>query len=306
MGFSQRLFDALQARSSALVVGIDPHLQWLPGPAPRTLDEAGERVVRYFTRVIELVADDVIAVKLQLACFEALGVPGWTAYQQLIAVARAHGLLVIADAKRGDIGSTATAYARAHLASELLPGVANPLRADALTVNPLLGSDSLAPLLDVARAEQAGLFCLVKTSNPGSSEIQDLKLSSGEPLYQRLADIVAAWGAQDRDESGYSLVGAVTGATHPALANVLRSRLANVPLLLPGIGAQGASPADLASWFDRDGLGAIVPAARAIAFAWREGPYATTETHWESAVSTAARSLRESIERVRRSSQSKD
>ncbi len=270
----------MREKNSAVVAGIDPHLDRLPGPPPSSIEEAAERVVLYFSRVIELVAEQVVAVKPQAAFFEALGTPGWLAYQQLIDYARQQGLLVIADVKRGDIGSTSAAYARAHLTD-----VAQQ-QADAVTINPYLGSDGIRPFVEVAAQEGGGLFVLVKTSNPSSAEFQD-------QIYQQVGRRVVEWGAELIGDCGYSAVGAVVGATQPQVTTELRSLLDRVPILLPGYGAQGADAEQLRGWFDPDGLGAVVPASRSLSFGW------TDETRWEQQVASAASEMRQAINSVR-------
>jgi orotidine-5'-phosphate decarboxylase len=200
-----------------------------------------------------------VAVKMQIAYFEALGAAGYRLYEDLVGPCRDSGLLVIADVKRGDIGSTAEAYAQAHLEKA---GV------DAVTVNPYLGSDSLEPFLLRVREQSKGIFVLVKTSNPSSAEIQDLELASGGPLYARIASLVNEWGRGTDGGSGYRSVGAVIGGTHPREASMLRDRMRGVPLLVPGYGAQGATARDLAGLFDEAGTGAVVNSSRAILYAY--------------------------------------
>jgi len=278
--FADRLFDAVRQKDSVVVAGLDPHLDRLPGPEAGSIEQAAEQVVQFFGRLIELVAEHVVAVKPQAAFFEALGLPGWQAYQLLLTKAREHGLLVIGDIKRGDIGSTSAAYARAHLSD------AAGQRSDAVTVNPYLGTDGIAPFVEVAAAEGGGLFVLVKTSNPSSAEFQD-------QIYQQVAAKVVEWGKGLVGQCGYSAVGAVVGATHPELTGQLRSLLPGVPILLPGYGAQGAGAEQLRGWFDDEGLGAVVPASRSLAFGW------TDESDWEDAVAAAAIEMKQAINRVR-------
>ena len=204
-----------------------------------------------------------MAVKPQLACFERLGAAGWAALEATCDAARGAGLLVIADGKRGDIPVTAAAYAQALLGSTPTPfGDVDGLGADAVTVNPLLGEDALAPLLDAARATGAGLFVLVRTSNPGATDVQDVETAGGGPLWERLARIVdrlAPPGAELSD------VGAVTGATVPEHLVRLRELMPRAPFLLPGVGAQGGRVEDLAPAFVPGPGGGLVTAARSIA-----------------------------------------
>ena len=224
-----------------------------------------------------------MAVKPQLAFFEALGADGMRALEEVCAYARQAGLLVIADGKRGDIGSTARAYAAAYLEG-------SPPLADALTVNPYLGRDSLEPLLGACRRHGAGVFCLVKTSNEGG-EIQDLKLSDGLPLWQHVAKLVAEWGEDLVGERGLSSVGAVVGATHPRAVGEARRLLPQSILLLPGVGAQGASPGDVARAFTSGPASALVAASRSVIYAFRSA----AETDWRSAAAAEAARLKSEI-----------
>jgi orotidine-5'-phosphate decarboxylase len=212
-------------------------------------------------------------VKLQVACFERLGAPGWAALQEVVERARAQGLLVIADAKRGDIDVTAAAYAQAFFGETPTPfGRVPGLGADALTVNPLLGADSLGPLLEGARANAAGLFVLVRTSNPGAADVQDLSLAGGGSVSERLAAIVAELGASGIGSAGLSDVGAVVGATVPDRLELLRERMPHAVFLLPGVGAQGGKVEDLAAAFAPGPAGGLIAVSRGIVNAHeREG-----------------------------------
>ena len=209
-----------------------------------------------------------VAVKLQLACFERLGGPGWEALERTAALARDHGLLVIADGKRGDVPVTARAYAQALVGETPGPYGAVPgLGADAFTANPLLGRDALAPLIEAAQAAAAGCFVLVRTSNPGAAELQD----AGEPpLHERLAALVTDLGEHATGDCGLSLVGAVTGATEPGLLARLRELMPRAVFLLPGVGAQGGRVADLAPAFAPHPAAGLVAASRSIVDAHRE------------------------------------
>ena len=212
-----------------------------------------------------------MAVKPQLACFERLGAAGWTALGRTVERAHAEGLLVIADAKRGDISVSATAYAQALLGTTSTPfGDVEGLGADAVTVNPLLGRDALAPFLDVAGASGGGLFVLVRTSNPGAADVQDLELSTGGRVWERLAGLVADAGATRVGESGLSDVGAVVGATEPAHLARARELMPAAVFLLPGVGAQGGKVEDLAPAFSPGPASALVTASRGIVDAYRE------------------------------------
>jgi orotidine-5'-phosphate decarboxylase len=223
---------------------------------------AAEAVADHCRAAIVAAGPACVAVKLQLACFERLGAPGWEALERTAAVARDHGLLVLADGKRGDVPVTARAYAQALVGETDTPfGPVAGLGADAFTANPLLGRDSLAPLVEAAAAAGAGCFLLVRTSNPGAAEIQD---EGNPPLHERLAALTASIGEAHVGECGLSLVGAVTGATQPGLLGRLRELMPRAVFLLPGVGAQGGKVEDLAAAFEPHPAAGLVTASRSI------------------------------------------
>jgi orotidine-5'-phosphate decarboxylase len=275
-GFGERLTGRVAERSSQLVLGLDPDPArlWpraveLAGGADRTAASRAARAVAvHCTLAIESTADHCVAVKLQVACFERLGAPGWAALREVAARAREHDLLVIADAKRGDIGVTAAAYAQAYFGTMQTPfGDVPSLGADALTVNPLLGADSLAPLVSAARAAGGGLFVLVRTSNPGAADVQELRLAGGDSVSDRLAALVAQLGAASvgaEEGGGVADIGAVVGATAPERVAQMRALMPHAPFLLPGVGAQGGKVQDLAAAFAPGPAGGLVSASRGI------------------------------------------
>jgi orotidine-5'-phosphate decarboxylase len=295
--FADRLIGAVRRCNTPLVVGIDPHLELLPPPFDRDVSRgdfsAIARHVSTFSKaVIDVVAGLVPAVKPQAAFFEALGAPGMVALAEVIDHARDRGLLVVLDAKRGDIGSTAEAYAKAWLG----PKPESAWGCDALTVNPWLGDDSLQPFVKRARATGSGLFILVKTSNPGSRTFQELA-SGDQPLYRHVGEWVQSVARETVGKSGYGIAGAVVGATHPQQLAELRRTMPNTLFLVPGYGAQGAGAADVIGAFDARGEGAIINSSRAILFASRQPRYASART-WESAVEAAARDTIEELASV--------
>jgi orotidine-5'-phosphate decarboxylase len=280
--------EAVERKRSQLVVGLDPGLDLLPieirGEAHLGPDHAAEAVARFCRGIVDAVAPYAVGVKPQLAFFEALGSDGIRALEGVCDYARSAGLLVIADAKRGDIGSTARAYASAYLEPR---GNAPPL-GDALTVNPYLGRDSVEPFLSACRRDGGGIFVLVKTSNAGGAEVQDLVLSDGRKVWQHVAELVRDWGEELVGERGLSSVGAVVGATFPREVAEARRLLPQSVLLIPGIGAQGGSPADVARAFTSGPASALVAVSRAVIYAYRAGG------EWRSAASLeAARLARE-------------
>jgi len=271
--FADRLNAAILAKQSQVCVGLDPRLDKMPASLvdryraePRKgcgcgRNEIGECFHDFGAAIIDAVAPAAVAIKLQLACFEQYGPPGIKAFKHLCRRAAKAGLIVIADAKRGDIGISAAAYSSAFIGRpEGLDGKIDGFNADALTVNPLFGSDGMQPFIDDCQEYGAGIFVLVKTSNPGAAELQDL-------IYEKVASLVDKWGVGLVGESGYSSVGAVVGATHPEVLAALRQQLPATSFLLPGYGAQGAGAADVAAAFDSRGLGALVTASRSIIYA---------------------------------------
>lgn len=290
--FADRLVEAVARKKSPLCVGYDPRVDALPSGFRGGRSTAPHDFLRFFQTLTDILAPIVPVVKPQIAFFERYGSLGWQAYESIVHRLRARDVLVIADAKRGDIASTAEAYAEAWLAE----GHDGPWLVgggpDAVTVNPYMGGDSLDPFFQRAEAGGKGVFVLVKSSNPGSGDLQDL-LVDGRPLYEHVAERVNAWGASRVGKEGLSLVGAVVGATHPGAAARLRELMPRAVLLLPGIGAQGASPADVKTCFLPGMKGALVSASRHVLYAWTRSPYRERygETRWERACEEAARDL---------------
>ena len=277
--FGDRVARGVAARESQLVLGLDPdpdrlwagavELAGAAGGAPGGPRECAARAVAaHCALVIEAVAEQCVAVKLQVACFERLGAPGWAALEEAAARASERDLLVIADAKRGDIDVTAAAYAQAYFGETPTPyGPVAGLGADAITVNPLLGADSLAPLLSRAREHGGGLFLLVRTSNPGAADVQGVSLAGGGTVSDRLASLVAEAGADGVGDAGLADVGAVVGATAPEWVESLREQMPHAIFLLPGVGAQGGAVEALAPAFAPGPAGGLIAASRAIVFA---------------------------------------
>jgi orotidine-5'-phosphate decarboxylase len=285
--FADRLAAVVQERRSQLVVGLDPRLELLPlelsGEAQMDRAAAAEAFTRFCRGLIDAVCPYVVAVKPQAACFEALGADGMRALEEICEYATTAGLLVVLDGKRGDIGHTARAYAAAYLE----PRNGSPPLADALTVSTYLGRDSLEPFVTSCRRSGGGLFCLVKTSNPGGTDIQDLKLTDGNQVWQHVAKLVAELGEDVVGECGLSSIGAVVGATYPRAVSEARRLLPQAILLLPGIGAQGATPADVARAFTSGPASALVTVSRSVIYAFRfEGD------DWRSTAGAEAARLR--------------
>ncbi len=295
--FSDRLTKAVRECGNPVLVGLDPRLESLPEPIRSDVDEADSGAVasafRTFCRgVIDVVAPLVPAVKPQAAFFERWGPSGMAAMADVIQYAHQSGLLVILDGKRNDIGSTATAYARAYLGA----GQASPWGADALTVSPYLGRDSLTPFVEMAIQRKAGVFVLVKTSNHGGGLFQDL-VCDGRTVYDHVAQLVQKMARQTEGSSGYGAIGAVVGATYPEQLAELRQAMANAWLLVPGFGAQGAGARDVRYAFDNEGLGAVVNSSRGIIFAHSRAPYRDQygDRNWQKAVEAATRDMIEQL-----------
>jgi orotidine-5'-phosphate decarboxylase len=253
--FVDRLAAEVERKRSQLVVGLDPQIDLMP------VELRGD-VARFCCGLVDAVAPHAVAVKPQLAFFEALGPAGMAAFDQVCIYARRAGLLVIADGKRGDIGSTARAYSDAYLEGD-------PPRADALTVNPWLGRDSIEPFLGAVRRGGVGIFVLVRTSNAGG-DLQEVTLSDGRPMWHHVAGLVAEWGEDNIGEVGLSSVCAVVGATHPRAVAEARRLMPQTVLLLPGVGAQGGAISDLSRAFQSGPASALVSASRSVDYAFRE------------------------------------
>lgn len=311
--FGERLAKAVLAKKNGVCVGLDPRVASLPEGLKRDLVSAGgaengatqdpqriaQAIEMFCCEVIDAVCDLVPICKPQAAFFEELGPWGMVVLHRVVLHARKRGLLVLMDAKRGDIGTTAAAYAAAYLGSGLQGTSAwSPWGADALTVNPYLGADTLEPFTKRCAESQSGIFVLVKTSNPGSSFIQDLEMQSGGTISQRVADLVESLSAKTRGELGYGDVGAVVGATYPAELEQMRQRMPSTWILIPGYGAQGGAAADVKLGFDSRGLGAIVNSSRGIIFAYEQAKYRSQsggESRWQDAVRRAALDMIEDL-----------
>ncbi|MEL7238606.1 MAG: orotidine-5'-phosphate decarboxylase [Planctomycetota bacterium] len=291
--FADNLAAAMREKNSRICVGIDPNFAKLP-PALRKLGADRREIIDAFydftTGVLDAVTDVAACVKFQSAYFEQYHVEGIEAYFSLVAEAKAKGLLVIGDVKRGDIGATSEAYAAGHLDPIALEDAATP---HAITVNPMLGLDTLEPFVDTATRNDKGLFVLVRTSNPGSAALQDVELKDGRTWSQALADQLQSIAAQHVGESGYSSVGAVVGATQPHTMVELRKRLPNSVFLLPGYGAQGGKAETAKAAFDDDGLGALVSASRSVLYA-----EPLEDEDWKQAIARAAREMHVDVNRV--------
>ncbi len=298
-----RLLQEIKKKDAPIVVGLDPQLENIPDHIKKkafdefgeTLEGAAEAIWRSNRKLIDAVSDLVPAVKPQIAMYEQFGIPGLITYMKTVSYAHEMGLIVIGDAKRGDIGSTSAAYAKAHL-GEVKVGnsLLEAFNTDFVTVNPYLGTDGVKPFVDACNEYDKGIFVLVKTSNPSSGEFQD-RLIDGRPLYEHVAEKVVEWGNASMDAE-YSNVGAVVGATYPEMGMKLRSLMPKTFILVPGYGAQGGKGKDLKAFFNADGTGAIVNSSRGIIAAYKQEKYASFgDERFEDAARAATLDMKEDI-----------
>jgi orotidine-5'-phosphate decarboxylase len=297
--FADRLVDLMSHKKSQVCLGLDPRVEKLPPSlveryAQEVGDGCGNKEVgacfeEFCISIIEAAASHIAAVKVQSACFEQYGPPGMRAFKHVCKRATQYGLPVIADAKRGDIGISAEAYSAAFIGRPVgLTGPVSGFGADALTVNPMFGSDGIEPFVKDCVKYDKGIFILTKTSNPSSEELQGARSVVGQPLYELIADYVNMWGEKLIGKSGYSSIGAVVGATDAESLLHIRQLLPRSILLLPGFGAQGARPSDVLGGLGHDRLGAIVTASRSII-------YASSDIDYASAAASVAKKMKEEL-----------
>lgn len=302
-----QLVANIKKTNAPVVVGLDPMLSYIPEyimekaiqEQGETLEAASVAIWEYNKGIIDATYDLIPAVKPQIAMYEQFGIPGLEAFKKTVDYCKEKGLVVIGDIKRGDIGSTSTAYAVGHLGkvqigSKKIAG----FEEDFVTVNPYLGTDGVKPFVDVCKEENKGIFVLVKTSNPSSGEFQDQEIN-GRPLYEIVGSHVAKWGQEAMGQCGYSQVGAVVGATYPEMGEVLRGIMPKTYILVPGYGAQGGTADSLRPYFNEDGLGAIVNSSRGIICAYKQDKYAQFgEKNYADASRQAVIDMIEDINRI--------
>ncbi len=279
--FADRLIAKIRQKNSCVVVGLDPHFKLIPDTVKQkpiishkpSLEYAARVILEFNIQVIDLIAPHVGIVKPQIAFYELYGWWGVWAYAETIKYGKYKGLIVIGDVKRGDVPSTAEAYADAHIGEVHIDDIVETaFAADAMTVNPYLGTDSLQPFIQTARKHNKGIFVLVKTSNPQSGEFQDLTCGK-KKLHEIVAEKTNEWGKDLIGKEGYSAVGAVVGATYSHEIELLREIMPSAYFLVPGYGAQGATVNDIKYCFNSDGLGAIINASRSILYAYNTSPW---------------------------------
>lgn len=276
----KRLMEQIDKTKAPICVGLDPMLSYIPEHVTKkafdefgeTLAGAAEAIWQFNKEIIDCTWDLIPSVKPQIAMYEQFGIEGLKVYKRTVDYCKEKGLVVIGDAKRGDIGSTSAAYATGHIGSvQVGSKTYSGFDTDFLTVNPYLGTDGVKPFVDVCNSHDRGLFVLVKTSNPSSGEFQD-RLIDGRPLYEWVAEKVVEWGNASMD-GDYSNVGAVVGATYPEMSRILRNLMPHTYFLVPGYGAQGGTAEDLKHCFNKDGLGAVVNSSRGIIAAYKQEKY---------------------------------
>lgn len=292
MHFADRLNEQIQKKNSVVCVGLDPRLKQIPGfikekhfkEQKDPMKAAAESFIEFNKGIIDAVADLVPIVKPQSAFYEQYGFEGVRAFKETLDYAKEKGLLTLSDVKRGDIGSTAEAYAKAFLGTVDVNGEEiSSFGTDAVTIAPYLGWDGVKPFVDEARKHEKGVFVLVKTSNPSSADLQDLQMKDGNAIYEIMAQLLDSWGADDVGESGYSFVGAVVGATYPEQMKDVRKLLPQSIFLVPGYGAQGGTAKDVQAAFNDDGLGAIISSSRGIIYAWEKSDTFTEKDYADAA-----------------------
>jgi len=301
-----QLIANIKKTGAPIVVGLDPMLKYIPEHIQKkafaefgeTLEGAAEAIWQFNKEIVDKTYDLIPAVKPQIAMYEQFGIPGLVAFKKTVDYCKAKGLVVIGDIKRGDIGSTSSAYAVGHIGKvQVGSKTYAPFDEDFVTVNPYLGSDGVNPFIDVCKEEKKGLFILVKTSNPSSGEFQD-QMIDGRPLYELVGEKVAQWG-EDCMGDEYSYIGAVVGATYPEMGKVLRKVMPKSFILVPGYGAQGGTADSLRPYFNEDGLGAIVNSSRGIICAYKQEKYASFgEKNYADASRQAVIDMIEDINRI--------
>ena len=273
-----KLIDKIKETNNPTVMGLDPRFDMLPKVVtdkyPKTLEGVSKAIIEYNKALIDNTYDIIPAIKPQIAFYEMFGIPGMIAFEETCKYAKKKGMIVIADIKRGDIGSTAEGYSNAYLGKTKIGEIEESVfDVDFITVNPYMGSDSVIPFIKDCLKYNKGIFILAKTSNPSSGELQDLKLEGGQEVYNKVIELIENWGKDLRGEYGYSSVAAVVGATYPKQLEEIRNLGKHTFFLIPGYGAQGGKVEDILLGFDDKGLGGIVNASRSLMCAYKSEMY---------------------------------
>ena len=297
MNAIDKLINKIKETNNPTVMGLDPRYDMLPkcvtDKYPKTLEGVSKAIIEYNKALIDATYDIIPAIKPQLAFYEMFGIPGMVAFEETCKYAKEKGMIIIADNKRGDIGSTAQGYSNAYLGKTPIGEIEEAVYdVDFITVNPYMGTDCVKPFIEDCKKYNKGIFILVKTSNPSSGELQDVKLESGEEVYKKVAELVEKWGEELRGEYGYSSIAAVVGATYPKQLQELRELEPHTYFLIPGYGAQGGKASDIALGFDKNGLGGIVNASRSLMCAYKSEKWKDKFKEEEYAQATRAEALR--------------
>ena len=297
MNAIDRLINKIKETNNPTVIGFDPRYELLPKCVlekyPDTLEGVSQAIVEYNKALIDETYDVIPAVKPQIAFYEMFGIPGIRAFEETCKYAKQKEMIVIADIKRGDIGSTAQGYSNAYLGKTKIGEKEESIfDVDFVTVNPYMGTDCVKPFIEDCKKYGKGIFILVKTSNPSSGELQDVKLENGEEVYVKVAKLVEEWGKDLRGENGYSSIAAVVGATYPKQLKEIREIAPHTYFLIPGYGAQGGKAEDIALGFDKNGLGGIVNASRSLMCAYKSELWKDKFAEKDYAKATRAEALR--------------
>ena len=297
MNAIDKLINKIKETNNPTVMGLDPRYDMLPkcvtDRCPKTLEGVSKAIIEYNKALIDATYDIIPAIKPQLAFYEMFGIPGMVAFEETCKYAKEKGMIIIADNKRGDIGSTAQGYSNAYLGRTPIGEIEEAVYdVEFITVNPYMGTDCVKPFIEDCKKYNKGIFILVKTSNPSSGELQDVKLGSGEEVYKKVVELVEKWGEELRGEYGYSSIAAVVGATYPKQLQELRELAPHTYFLIPGYGAQGGKASDIALGFDKTGLGGIVNASRSLMCAYKSENWKDKFKEEEYAQATRAEALR--------------
>ena len=297
MNAIDRLINKIKETNNPTVIGLDPRYELLPKCVlekyPNTMEGVSQAIIEYNKALIDETCDVIPAVKPQIAFYEMFGIPGMKAFEETCKYAKQKGMIVIADIKRGDIGSTTQGYSNAYLGKTKIGEKEESIfDVDFVTVNPYMGTDCVKPFIEDCKKYDKGIFILVKTSNPSSGELQDVKLENGEEVYVKVAKLVEEWGKELRGEYGYSSIAAVVGATYPKQLKEIREIAPHTYFLIPGYGAQGGKVEDIALGFDKNGLGGIVNASRSLMCAYKSELWKDKFEEKDYAKATRAEALR--------------
>ena len=297
MNAIDRLIEKIQETNNPTVMGLDPRYEMLPKCVTckysQDLEGSAKAIIEYNKALIDATYDIIPAVKPQIAFYEMFGILGMEAFKKTCEYAKEKGMSVIADSKRGDIGSTAQGYSNAFLGKTQIGDKLETIYdVEFVTVNPYMGTDCVKPFIEDCKKYDKGIFVLVKTSNPSSGELQDLKLENGKEVYSQVAELVEKWGEELRGQYGYSSVAAVVGATYPEQLEQIRKIAPHTYFLIPGYGAQGGKAKDIALGFDSNGLGGIINASRSLMCAYKSEQWKNSYTEEQYALATRAEAIR--------------